>query len=138
MGVGSCRPKRGSLIGLVAFAVISNTDVDYGRPVATRLVLVIHEVERCRHMDLVLRSSLALGDEEGLDYANESNGSARPPSESGQIDLNTNAVKIAGDRCSHSATRSSSRGGQAIDLAEAVWRGRCFLDEDKKHWVGDY
>ena len=138
MGVGPRRPKRGSLVGLVVFAVISNTDVNYRRPMATRLVLVVHEMEGCRNMNLVLRSSLALGDEEGLDYANESNGSARPPSESGQIDLNTNAVKIAGDRCSHSATRSSSRGGQAIDLAEAVWRGRCFLDEDKKHWVGDY
>ena len=103
---------------------------------ATRLVLVVHEMEGCRNMNLVLRSSLALGDEEGLDYANESNGSARPPSESGQIDLNTNAVKITGDRCSHSATRSSSRGSQTVDLAEAVWRRRCFLDEDKKHWVG--
>jgi hypothetical protein len=136
MGVGPRRPKRGSLVGLVVFAVISNTDVNYRRPMATRLVLVVHEMEGCRNMNLVLRSSLALGDEEGLDYANESNGSARPPSESGQIDLNTNAVKITGDRCSHSATRSSSRGSQTVDLAEAVWRRRCFLDEDKKHWVG--
>ena len=92
MGVGSCRPKRGSLVGLVVFAVISNTDVNYRRPMATRLVLVVHEMEGCRNMNLVLRSSLALGDEEGLDYANESNGSARPPSESGQIDLNADTI----------------------------------------------
>lgn len=58
----------------------------------TLLVLVVHVVERRCYMNLVLGPTLALGDEEGLHHANERDRCAGPPSESGQIDLDTNTI----------------------------------------------
>jgi hypothetical protein len=43
------------------------------------LLLVLDEVERLGHMDLVLRTGLALYDEESLHYADKSYGGACKP-----------------------------------------------------------
>ena len=80
---------------------------DRGPVLASLLVLILDEVERRGHMDLVLRTGLALDDKECLHHASQGNRRARPPSEGCEIDLNANSVEKSGNRRSHSATCGS-------------------------------
>jgi hypothetical protein len=74
------RSKWRSLVVSIVCNVLGDTYMHNRRSMLTSLLLlVLDEVERLGHMDLVLRTGLALYDEESLHYADKSYGGACKP-----------------------------------------------------------